>query len=1525
MSEFRIVELLFKTNDFCFYKAIHEPTQVDVLLRDTAGPYTTDDLHNEFQFHLDHTIPHTVPLLMVSPDGLIMKAEYGKQLRDLDNITIADFLQIAMQLTDILMYFHSKGITSKRVSVNQIIKVTQARFQIVPFPAAYIEALPVYQSPESFVNGKKVDERSDLYSLGVLLYEILARQAPFAAKNRSAWAHQHLAVMPKSLKDAGMGIPQVLDQMILTLLEKDPDRRYQSAAGLKKDLKKCFEIIQAGFPIPYFKLLTHPHEPKFSLPTYLYGREKEARLLYETYQRTAFGSTELVYLYGSDGIGKSSLITQQFKKLIGNKGYFISGRFDQMEKNIPYESFIQMFSELVQQILSQTDESVAGWKQEILTAVGENGRILTSVIPELSLIIGEQPEVEELSTLEMDRRFEFVFRSFVDLFATVEHPLVMFLDDIHRADKASIRLMNTFLTDPNSSGLLVIATYRESKLDKIKNDLLAPEQLEAYGVNVTSIGLKNLSVQQINRMVADALGCEKELCEELAELLYRKTIGNPFYLHQLLTIIHKSGWLYFDHKQQQWGWDYESIRNIEHREQIVEMMIEKIELLPEQTKQVLVQASCLGHSFSNAALRHYLNLSPAELDPQLDVLVEAGLLIQTDKDESVNYQFFHDRIQAMAYSLMDASKKKQIHVMIGRDLVSSGTFSYEKVNHLNKGKDLITDRSELVDLMKANQTAGKMSKNSSAYDTARHYFREASSILVEADWQQDYSFCFDLSIELAESEYLCGYYEEADRLHELLMKRAKNWGQKARVYGKQLNQLVNQGKYNTAIEMGLAHLAEVGVRVPNRPSVLTVGKEVYWTKMRLPKDFDQLKQLPMVEDAHIKTMMDVMFHLLVPSFFANKEVFAILNCKLLRLTLKYGQSTASPAVYAAYATMLCTELGAYQQSYQLGKAAVELADERGLASVRCKTYVMFGGVMCQWNNHRRDGLPYLKEAIKLGLRSGDYVYTNMAIGTYINAIYPLESLATIINENRNQLDVLDQTKDDFVAKNVRLFVQVSRCLQGQTNNKIQFSDDEFDETAFLESVIEDDSQHVTFFQYYTYKTQLHVLYNNYAEAIEMAAKAKGHLKYTNHLPHLSEYYFYEALAILRGWDDWDATKLPDLKKRLQKAIKKLKVWNKNSKENFQHMLWLIEAEYAQVKNEHQLAQQLYHKAINEATEMGYHRNAAIGMEMTGIYYHKLGYEKVASVYMVDAWEAFKQWGAIPKTKELQYRYPAYFKDQVIAEPVEVSEQATVSAENYAPVDLSAIIHSSQKLWEDMDASTIVNELLNSIAKHASAQKCLLLIKDEQQLYIGAQLDEVSGYEYKRIAMLDELLLPHAMVRYVSRSGKQITVDQDNEYEEYRFDPYIFEYKPKSVRCIPIQLQGNLSGILYIENRWIANVFANVDQEVLKYLASQALFFMKVTEAFNEPTSDEGAALATEHEDDVAEADNVEELSAALTEREVEILNLMAAGLTNNEIAQKLGLKLGTIKVHNHNIYSKLEVNRRTKAVVKAKEMNLIDQ
>ncbi|MGE5670143.1 MAG: ATP-binding protein, partial [Fibrobacterota bacterium] len=682
-----------------------------------------------------------------SVDRIVQSANFG----------VSEKLALAIQMTNSIIQIHQQNIIHKDVNPTNFIcnRVTN-QVKLIDFGIAaelsreaaqcvnlnVLEGTLDYISPEQTGRiNRPVDYRTDLYSLGVTLYELFTGELPFKGDDELEIIYCHIAKIPVSPVEINPQIPLILSNMIMKLISKTAEERYQSAYGLLKDLEFCQQNLESSWQ---FSSTFIPGQKdvldRFEIPHKLYGRDAEVDLLIKEFEKAAEGYPEILLVSGYSGIGKSSLINEIRKPITGKKGYFIFGKYNQFERNIPYYGITHAFKEFLKQLLAESSDSLDTWKQELLGALGSNGQVVIDLLPELERIIGPQPEVPQLNPLEAQNRFLMTFCEFIKVFAKREHPLVAFLDDLQWSDTSSLDLIKYILGSNKVQYVLFIGAYRDREVEEGHMLLKLLEEINNRQPDsippVKQIYLKPLEYSSVNQLIADTLHCDPGTTGPLTTIVLQKTKGNPFFISRLLHSLYLQGTFTFRVDKGQWDYDLEKVNTVAISDNVVDLLVKGLETLGEETLDILKLLSCIGNQFDLLTVSLISKKPVATLGRNLWVAIENEIIlplnnnyrfINTLKNEispvdfEMRFCFAHDRIRQAVYSLISESKKCEINLSIGREYLRSFRVTqqmdaiFDLVKHLNNARNLITEKDERFELADLNSMAGNKAMKSTAF------------------------------------------------------------------------------------------------------------------------------------------------------------------------------------------------------------------------------------------------------------------------------------------------------------------------------------------------------------------------------------------------------------------------------------------------------------------------------------------------------------------------------------------------------------------------------------------------------------------------------------------------------------------------------------------------------------------------------------------------------------------------------------------------------------------------------------------
>ena len=1471
LKGYQILNQIYESANSLVYRGIRvEDSQaviLKVLKQDYPTPAELTRYKQEYEIARNLNVDGAIAaysLELLQRTLAIVFEDFGgsslKQLINLGNmdLPLAEFLSIAIKIAESLGNIHAANVIHKDINpANIIYNSVSGIVKIIDFGISTVltrenptlknpnvlEGTLAYISPEQTGRmNRSLDYRTDFYSLGVTFYELLTGQLPFATNDALELVHCHIAKQPVPPHYILPEIPEVVSDIVMKLMAKTAEERYQSAFGIKADLEKCLTQLQEGGKIYWFAIASKDISDKFQIPQKLYGREAEVETLLAAFERVADNpqsKTELMLVAGYSGIGKSSIVAEIHKPNTKLRGYFTAGKFDQFQRNVPYSAIVSALKGLVRQLLTESEAQLNQWRAKLLAAFGSNGQVIIDVIPEVELIIGKQPPVPELGSSESQNRFNLVFQNFIRVFCTKEHPLAIFLDDLQWADSATLKLIELMMTDTEMQYLFLIGAYRDNEVSPTHPLMMMLDGLRKAGATINFITLSPLKIEHINQLIADTLHTNTDNSQSLAELVMKKTGGNPFFVNQFLKTLHAENLITFDFggghggTAPTWRWDISNIEAQEITDNVVELMIGKLKKLPESTQQILRLASCVGADFDLNTLSIVCEKSQETISPDLVTAVQSGLILPlSELDERLliqDYKFGHDRIQQAAYALIDDDRKKAVHLQIGRLLlanVSAVELSekiFEIVDHLNAGRELIADESERIELARLNFEAGKKAKDSTAYAAALEYLT-AGMELADNGWQKSYDLMLALHNEALEAANLSGNYDQMNALAEVVLQQAKTLLDKMKVYQVQIQAFVSQGNTKEAIKLGLTVLKLLGLILPEEPSQLDIQRGLEETaSLSAKQEIEDLINLPEMTDPEQLAAMRMLSGIISATYVTAPQLFLLVVLSKVNLSIKYGNTSVSPFGYVTYGILLCGVLGELDLGYRFGQLALNLVSKLNAKKISARTSFVVSGFIRHWKEHIRESVKPLQSAYAIGVETGDLEYAGLALYlSFVHAYFSGQQLTKLEPEIVSYRDALSKIKHETGLEYHKIYGQAVLNLLGKAENPCRLIHEAGDEPGLL-PLHYSTNNGCTLHYFYANKLLLCYLFENYPEALKSAALAEKYLEAAPGLVVVAVFHFYDSLARLAVYPDSADSEQKAILDKVISNQKKMQKWADSSLMNYLHKFYLVEAEKARVLGQVVAAMDFYERAIKGARNNRYIQDEALAYELGAKFYLARGMEEIAQTYMAKAHYCYSTWEASAKVKDLEAKYPQLLQSSATRSadtPATIGNVVTTSG-SVEVLDLATVMKASQAISGEIVLEKLLGNLMNIIIENAGAQVGYLILETDGTLLIEAA-GEVNS---DNIAVLQSIptdnRLSAAILNYVVRTKESVVLDDAASEGKYTNDPYIKENQSKSILCLPLINQAQLVSIIYLENNLTAGAFTSDRLEVLKILSSQA--------------------------------------------------------------------------------------------------------
>ena len=1386
-----------------------------------------------------------LPLAMVRDKGrkvLVLEDPGGEPLDRLlvRPLELLPFLRIAIALAGAVRKLHEQDIVHKDIKPANVL-VDPASGQVwltgfgvashlprerqLPEPPESIAGTLAYMAPEQTGRmNRSIDSRSDLYSVGVTLYQILTGVLPFNASDPIEWVHCHIARQPATPSELRKEVPLGLSAIVMKLLAKTAEERYQTAAGLEADLRKGLAEWKSFGRIDPFPLGAHDASDRLLIPEKLYGRDRESAELIQAFERVVVrGTPEFVLVSGYSGVGKSTVVNELHKAIVLPRGIFISGKFDQFKRDVPYATLAQAFQTLVRQILSKNEEEFGHWREAIRHAVGLNGQLVVNLIPDLGLVIGKQAPVPELSPQEAQIRFQAVFRAFLGVFARKEHPLVLFLDDLQWLDRATLNLLQHLIIHPDVRYLLLIGAYRDNEVSPSHPLMLTLDSIRNSDALVRDIVLGPLSLDDVGQLIADSLRQENIRTESLARLVYEKTAGNPFFTVQFLAALAQQHLLDFDQREAAWRFDTDRIRAAPSTDNVVDLVVGKLNQLPDHSLEILKQLACLGNSAEAAILALVHRGSDEEIQSDLWGAIRGGFVVQL----AGSYNFVHDRIQEAAYSLIPEELRAEAHLRIGRLLMarlSAGDISeniFHVVNQLNRGATLISDPDEKERLAELNLRAGQKAKASSAHAAACGYLSVAMTLLGHECWKNRYELALKLWLERAECEFLSGNFDEAETLISELLARSASRTDKAAASCLKIDLHFMKSEHSRAVNSALECLRLFGIEISEHPTADHVRTEYEKVRRSLSeRSIESLTELPPMTDPEMQAVMRVLSVLYGPAFTTDSNISYLCACHMANISLKYGVTDASAYGLTLFGRAMGPLLGHYRDGYSLGRLAIDLAEKHGFFAYKAKIHFMTA-LSAVWTHPVTAAIELLEDASCAGVETGDlvclcYSYTHLVPYLLVRG----DQLDLVANEAERSLDLLRKSNFFEGADCVLSQQQFIRCMQGKTISFSSFTDASFDQAAFEAHLRAEAGWMTTTCWHWILKLQAGFLSGHYEAAAAAAETAKDLLDATVGCIQLLDYHYFAALLIAAVFDTTPDDRRNELRAALDAHVEQLGDWAERCSVTFKDKYWLVSAEIARIEGRDLDAMHLYEQAIDCARENGFVQSEAIANEVAARFCLDRGFESIGYSHLRKARSCYLRWGALAKVKQLDELYP------VVQE-----EAAGATSTLGAPIeklDFAAVVKALQAVSREIDRGKLIETLMVIAIEHAGAERGLLFLPRERGYQIEAEANTLGNaiQVFFPQAFAGSPKFPESILRYVMRTQDSVILDDACDANPFSNDIYMPERRPRSILCLPLVNHRELIAVLYLENNLAPRVFTPGRLAVLELLASQAAISLR---------------------------------------------------------------------------------------------------
>lgn len=1487
-GELKAIELLSASQNSTVTRARFKDARETVIVKRLHGsPLTSDRVaryHQEYLLSHRLDCPGVVHALSMGQDGdqltILFRDCGGYALRLWMETTplpsLDQFLPLALRICEGLAELHHHHIIHKDLNPSNIVwnpesnavelidlgissQLTHETPQLKA-PAVLEGTLP-YLSPEQTGRmNRRLDYRTDFYSLGVTFFEMLTGRLPYEHSDPLALLHAHMAAAIPSVRSLRPEIPAMLSKLVQRLMAKQAEDRYQSVHGLRYDLNQCLEDWRKTGDIAEFPLGQQDFTPVLRLPDRLYGREQQLEQMLEAFEATRTGRRQLLLVSGYSGIGKSSLVNELHKPITARRGSFASGKFDQYNRGIAYSALSQALRGLFQQMLAEPEAVLRPLRRELKSALGSNAGVATELVSELGLLLGEVTPVEPLAGQEAQNRFNQVMRKLLATLSQPERPLVLFLDDLQWADQASLHLLENLLSDESLQHLLLIGAYRDNEVMEGHPVLRTVRALERAQVSLVQLQLPPLAPEQLGQLLSDALNQPAEALLPLTDLIHRHTLGNPFFVGQFLREIHRRELLTCDDRTGRWHWDLDGIEAQSFTDNVIDLLADSLRLLPEPTQRVMEAAACIGNQFSLELLSWVLEKPLLEVVDALWPGLEKGYLESASgsnlmalaqlnarrvEERILRCRFVHDRIQQSAYSRLNETQREHLHLKIGQQMLSHLTPDQREaqlfalVAQLNQGHRQLPSAEERLQLARLNQEVARKARRSTAYDSAAQALQLARELLADQPWQAHDRLNFELHLELAECAYLLGRFDEADALYPLLKTQARTLEASLEIGMVQADHYLLQARHAEGLKVARECFALVQLAVPTASAELEQALQAEMTRIDELLDgrpVERVVELPPMTDPIQVAMVRLAYGMFLNAFLSGQGTLAFLSLSFgARLSLSHGNCALSGYVYVGYGMVLYLLKKAYVQGYRFGHTGVLISERFPELSTRCKTQFLFAADLHSWTQPIRNGQQYYNRAYQLALECGDwvtlgYVVAQSASDRFTSGV-PLTELLPIFQEQR-QLLKRAQNEDGMGLLQVASLIPIQQ-LVGLSQEEVAATGDDFSEAQYL-------TRHADNLFYLAWHSsgQLRMAYllGQEARYATLAEQVQIVEQFVPSHAKVPECCFYGALLRLELRQRASTeTEKQRHEQELERLLSRLREFAVACPANVRHRLALVLGERARLEGRYGEAMEHLETSIRLAREHGYLQIEALGLELYARLWLTLQRPALATPLLQEARDRYAAWGANAVVERLMNLYPSILMPPgpsdlpaprtITSQPPRTAKHTTSSMHPLLKLDFDSMKRASQTLSTQLDIEEASRNLLHLLMITAGAQRCVRIDLEPggNPATLTAQVDETGVHALPPVSLDSpeaEGLLGTSIARFVMRSQRVVVLAQAWSGGEFVQDPYVQTQKVRSVLCLPLQSQGQLQGVLYLENNLSEGVFTPERVEMLLPLATQ---------------------------------------------------------------------------------------------------------
>lgn len=1374
--------------------------------------------------------------------ALILEYIEGRTLKEAlidERKEAKQILDMAHLLAGVMDDLHKSGIIHNKLNSTNILVQRSMRpvlidFEHASFPDRYNEPLETefderilpYISPEQTERmNRVVDRRSDYYSLGVIVYEMLTGKSIFTAQSKAELIHCIIAKKPIPPHEIDSSIPTFLSDMVMKLLAKSPEDRYQTAFGIQMDFENCLEQLVSGRTLHPFNLAAGDRYLIPKIPRKLYGREKAISKLQGALERSKKGSVEIVMLTGAAGIGKSALVSGFRNSIMHEEKFFVSGFHSEGQIYRPYSALIEAFGSLIDLILTQSQAQLRQWRQVLASELGADGAILFELIPKLELIIGRQPP-PKLRPAETDSRFRFVFRKMVNAIAAKAKPLIIFLDNLQWADEATLKLLPNLIAVESNKNILFIGALRDVETDSNPALEKLIEAFSSHKSGLSPLSLLPLKMDELNGFTSDYLASNPKYILPLTHLIHLKTSGNPLFAIQLLQSLLEEKFLYFNQTTRKWEWDPGQIQAMEISDNVAALISSKIVKLSYSARDILSLAACIGSSFDFWLLIEIVDHSLETVCGHIAEAIDEGLLLSLTEDskqslvvcdaESLSqcrFEFPHDRVRKAAYQLLTKKKRKMAHLAIGRILVERlkdkdlEDQAFVIAGHLNEGFQYIKEREHQIELAGINLVAGRKARRTAAYKHSIWFFSMGIGLLPPDKWDLHYELTLNLYMESIEAEYLTGNFQLAEQLSKEFLLRVKELPNRFRILELRILLFATQNENVKAVQAGRDALELLNYYLPEQDEEIQEICQTLFNNLSNKIDtIESLKNLPVNQNEQQIVILRILMHLITALRLSNYNLLLVVIMEMVTISITHGNSPESALAYGLYAVLISGRHGDREKAYRFGHLSMSLQSQFNSFELWAPVTFLFNAFIRYWKEPAQASIEPLQKIFRTRFEVGNLNYTYSAATQYLTFLFLTGTSLDSVSQRQNKyLDELRKVPLHYQTQFALIWAQMVKNFMGNSADPCQLKGKLFDEFKILPTLIEE-KNYFLIHCLYCCRTILQYIFGNYADAVQSAYQAESNQSSSKEYFYFVHHQFYFTLALLAHFPQVDPDTQRQYLVKIDALMVQLQSWTRLSPDNFKHKYDLVEAEWSRVQGNILKAMQCYKHAAAGAREHGYIHDVALAYEREAQLYLNVGKEELVGLCIAKAIEFYHYWGASQKEKDLEYRY-----------------RDLLRKEKTAPLDTAAMINASQMLAQEIQLESLLQKMIHIVIETAGAQKGILIETGSEGPVIQAkgeiEKQKIETLQAKPVEQSKEV--PLSVVNYVIRTQSPVVVHDAVHDATYAGDEYIAVQRIRSLLCLPMIHKGKLTGLLYLENKLATHVFTPNRMALLESLSSQA--------------------------------------------------------------------------------------------------------